>query len=132
MSARPTDMGRVQEIYDVVTQTQRQMSAVGMTKDAFLSPVDDAADLMAEGIMNRVFRVTEEAGRVGEDIARVHGFDTAGARGVRNRLAHAYGDVDRELIWDVIENDFPVLLEACRSYCDEEGFELVETAGEDG
>ena len=74
--------------------------------------------------MNRVLRVTEEAGRIDDAVAAKHGFDTSGARGVRNRLAHVYGDVDREIIWQVIEQDFEALLDACQSYCDDEGVEL--------
>ena len=95
-----------------------------MTKAAFLNPSDDATDLMAEGIMNRVLRVTEEAGRVDDTTAKEYGFDSAGARGVRNRLAHAYGDVDREIIWQVIEEDFDALLNACSKYCEDNGLDL--------
>lgn len=124
MSAKSTDLGKVQEIFDVITQTNRQIESVGMTKEAFLNPPDDPVDLMTEGIMNRVFRVTEEAGRFDDDVAKKYGFDSAGARGVRNRLAHVYGDVDREIIWHVIEEDFDVLLSACRAYCDDNGLDL--------
>lgn len=124
MSAKRTDLGRIQEIYDVVTQTRRQIESVGLTKESFLSPGDATTDLVAEGVMNRIFRVAEEAGRISEETAKAHGFDTIGARGVRNRLAHAYGDVDRELIWSVLESDFDDLLAACASYCEAEGVDL--------
>ena len=124
MSAKSTDLGRVQEIYDIITQTKRQINAIGLTKGAFLEPPDDTTDLVSEGVMNRVFRMTEEAGRVSEDAAEKYGFDSAGARGVRNRLAHVYGDVDREIIWQVIEDDFDTLLKACEAYCEENGIEL--------
>ena len=124
MSAKGTDLGKVQEIFDVITQTKRQIQSVGMTKAAFLNPPDDTIDLMAEGIMNRVLRVTEEAGRFDDATAVKYGFDSAGTRGVRNRLAHVYGDVDREIIWQVIEEDFDVLLAACHAYCDDEGIDL--------
>ena len=74
--------------------------------------------------MNRVLRVTEEAGRIDDATAAEYGFDSSGARGIRNRLAHVYGDVDREIIWQVVEEDFDILLEACHAYCDAEGLEL--------
>lgn len=125
MSAKSTNLGRVQEIFDVITQTRRQIKAIGLTKEAFLEPVDDAEDLIAEGIMNRVLRITEEAGRIDDETAIQYGFDSAGARGVRNRLAHVYGDVDKEIIWQVVEEDFETLLRACRAYCDDEGVELA-------
>ena len=73
------------------------MSALGFTKDRFVAPATDADDLIAEGIMNRVLRVTEEAGKLSEDIAVEYGFDRHAVTGVRNRLAHAYGEVDRDI-----------------------------------
>ncbi|MDO4400536.1 MAG: DUF86 domain-containing protein [Coriobacteriia bacterium] len=90
-------------------------------------PENDTQDLIAEGVLNRVLRVAEEVGWIDEEIARTYGFETVGARGIRNRLAHAYGDVDREIIWNVIENDFNDLLRACKAYCDDLGIELKKS-----
>ena len=124
MNARSDDLSRLQEIYDVVMQTKRQMSALGFTKDRFVAPATDADDLIAEGIMNRVLRVTEEAGKRSEDIAVEYGFDRHAVTGVRNRLAHAYGEVDRDIIWSVVTEVFDALLEACIRYCEDKGFDL--------
>ncbi len=98
MSARNSDLARIQEIYDVIMQTREQVSHLGFTKERFLEPSDDEDDLIAERLMNRAFRIAEEAGRISPDIAERFGFDTRGASGVRNRLAHAYMEVDREII----------------------------------
>ncbi len=125
MSAKPNDLGRIQEIFDVVTQTQRQMSELAFTRERFLSPASTEEDLISEGIINRVLRVTEEAGRISDEVSRAYGFDTKGAAGVRNRLAHAYGEVDREILWEVISRDFDELLSSCRAYCDDKGLELT-------
>lgn len=124
MSAKRDDISRIHEIYSVIEETQGQMRRLAFAKDRFLRPQGDADDLISEGILNRVLRVTEEAGSVSREVASRYGFDQAGVRGVRNRLAHAYGDVDREIIWEVIQSDFPALLKACRRYCDDEGIEL--------
>ena len=74
--------------------------------------------------MNRVLRITEEAGRISEEVAKEYGFERQAASGVRNRLAHAYGEVDGEIIWQVLECDLPALLKACQSYCDDQGLDL--------
>lgn len=100
------------------------MRELGFSKERFLEPDSTEDDLIAEGIINRVLRVSEEAGRISDDIARHYGFDTKGASGVRNRLAHAYGEVDREIIWQVISEDFDELIASCRAYCDDNGLEL--------
>lgn len=125
MSAKSSDLGRIQEIHDLVLQTQAQIASLGFTKERFLNPADDADDLMAEGLMNRVFRITEEAGKISEGVAARYGFGTRGASGVRNRLAHAYMEVDREIVWSVLEDDCPALLEACNAYCDDMGLDLA-------
>lgn len=125
MSAKRSDLARIQEIYSVATQTLSQMEAVGFCRDRFLEPSGPQDDLMAEGILNRVLRVTEEAGHISDEIARAYGFDRRGAVDVRNRLAHAYGEVDREIIWQVLTEDFGALIGACRSYCDDHGYELM-------
>jgi len=124
MSAKATNLARIQEVYDIATQTRAQIARLGFTRDMFLEPATDEEDLIAEGILNRVFRVAEEAGYIDEDVATTYGFDTVGARGVRNRLAHVYGEVDRDLVWSVIENDFPVMLLACKRYCDDVGVDI--------
>ena len=125
MNAKGTDLARIQEVYDVIKETQRQMAGLEITYDRFVSPASDADDLIAEGILNRVLRATEEAGKISEEIAQAYGFDLHGVSGVRNRLAHAYGEVDRDIIWTVIQEDFSKLVEACERFADDCGIELV-------
>ena len=124
MTAKTTDLARLQEIHDVIIQTKAQIQAIGFTKQAFLNPQTDAQDLIAEGLMNRVFRVCEEAGKLSDALATQYGFERRAASGVRNRLAHAYGEVNKEIIWDVIENDFDALLDSCQQYADDIGVDF--------
>lgn len=125
MHAKSSDLARIQEIYSTITQTKRQIAEIGFTQERFVNPPTSEDDLVAEGIMNRVFRVAEEAGKLSEDIAAKYDLDQRGMSGVRNRLAHAYGDVDKEIIWTVLEKEFDILLAACRGYCDERGIDLA-------
>ena len=125
MSAKRDDLARIQEIYDVSVQTLSQMKEIGFSRERFLDPSGPEDDLIAEGILNRVLRVTEEAGHISDEVAKRYGFDRRGATDVRNRLAHAYGEVDREIIWQVLTEDFDALVHACRAYCDDRGYELM-------
>lgn len=124
MNAKSSDLARVQEIWDVIQQTKQQIEELGFTKDRFLAPSNSVDDLIAEGIMNRVFRITEETGAVSAEAEQRYGFETRGASGVRNRLAHAYGEVDRTIVWEVIENDLDELLESCRRFAEDVGVDL--------
>lgn len=124
MNAKNNDLDRVQEIWDVGNQTKRQIESLGFNKNRFLAPANDEDDLIAEGLINRIFRITEETGRISDEIANSYGFERRAASGVRNLLAHAYGEIDREILWEVIETDLDELLNACKQYCDDLGMEL--------
>ncbi len=39
-------------------------------------------------------------------------------KGIRNRLAHAYFDVDLDVIWDIIENDLEQLIQTLERLLD--------------
>ncbi|MDO4291249.1 MAG: DUF86 domain-containing protein [Eggerthellaceae bacterium] len=127
MNAKHDDLSRIQEIYDVTTQTLSQIREVGFTKERFVSPKDAEDDLMAEGLTNRVFRVAEEGGKLSSEFER-YGFELREMSGLRNILAHAYGHVDKKIVWTVLETDFPQLIAACEAYCSDRGIELGERA----
>lgn len=124
MSAKATDLARIQEMFDLITETQGQIERLGITEERFKRPATDADRLFSEAIMNRVLRVTEEAGSLSDEALAHYEFERRAIKGVRNRLAHVYGDVDTDIVWDVAQGDFPKLLEGCQAYCDDLGLEL--------
>ena len=111
-------------MFDLITETQGQIERLGITEERFKRPATDADRLFSEAIMNRVLRVTEEAGSLSDEALAHYKFERWAIKGVRNRLAHAYGDVDTNIVWDVVQGDFPKLLEGCQAYCDDLGLEL--------
>lgn len=128
MSARESDLLRIQEIYDVATQTKAQIEELGLSKEQFVSPGTARDELIAEGLVNRVFRVTEEGCNLSGLFAE-YGFELRAMNGIRNRLAHAYGTIDMDIVWDVLEIEFPKLVDACVRYCEDEGIDLRPTWG---
>ena len=40
--------------------------------------------------------------------------------GLRNRLVHGYDAVDLDILWDIVEQDLPALIEALQTILDEE------------
>lgn len=124
MNAKATDLARVQEIFNLIVETQGQIERLGITEQRFKNPATDADRLFAEAIMNRVLRITEEAGSLSNSALAYYDFERRAIKGVRNRLAHTYGDVDADIIWDVVQGDLPKLLTGCHAYCDELGLEL--------
>lgn len=124
MNAKKSELERIQEIYDIAVKTHAQIDSAQFTRERFLNPANDEDDLMAEGILNRILRLTEELGCLEESTATTYSLNDRGARDIRNRLAHAYGEVDREIVWGVIENDFDEILDGCKAYCDGMGIEI--------
>lgn len=124
MSAKASDLAKIQEMYVLITETQRQIEGLGITEQRFKEPANDADRLFSEAIMNRVFRITEEAGSLSDEALSLYDFDRRAIKGVRNRLAHAYEDVDVDVVWDIVQEDFPKLIKGCQAYCDEMGLEL--------
>ncbi len=37
-------------------------------------------------------------------------------RGMRNIIAHAYGEIDEDMLWDTVNNDIPIMHEFCKKY----------------
>lgn len=65
-------------------------------------------------------RVTEEAGKLSERSQRLHPeIEWRGIVGMRNYLAHDYGNVDRSVVWDAVTMEFPTLERACRQIVSE-------------
>lgn len=126
MNAKNNDLARIQEIWDVASQTATQIEELSFAKTRFLNPTNSTDDLIAEGLMNRVFRITEETGQISDDTAQRYGFERSATSGVRNRLAHAYGEVDREIIWEVIDSDLAVLQDSCIRYAEDMGVDLSQ------
>lgn len=125
MSAKMSNLARIQEMHDIIIKTRRQISELGFTKERFLAPANDSDDLIAEGLLNRMLRLTEEMSNVDSVTAGQYSLDTDNARAVRNRLAHAYGNVDRGIVWEIYNDELDTILEGCRAYCEDMGVDLV-------
>ena len=124
MSAKSNEPAMVQEMYDIAMLTMNQIDSAGIDRASFISPSSSVEDLACEGIILRVLRLTEEMGRLSQETAERYAFETKSARDLRNRLAHAYGSVDRELVWNVVEYDLPDIVSSCKAYADGLGVDL--------
>lgn len=128
MSAKENDLLRIQEMYDIATQTMSQIAELEFNQERFVHAQSVQDQLIAEGLANRVFRITEEGGKLSE-LFKEYGFELREMSGLRNRLAHAYGTIDMEIVWNVLETEFPKVIEGCERYCDDNGITLRPTWG---
>ena len=70
LDAKATDLARIQETFDLVTETQGQISCLGITEVRFKDPAMDVDRLFLEAIMNRVLRITEGSARSATKLLR--------------------------------------------------------------
>jgi uncharacterized protein with HEPN domain len=73
---------------------------------------DLARDLIFSLALVRLLEIVgEAAARVSPPIrSRYPGIDWTGIVGLRNRLMHGYGDVDCDIVWDIVQGDLPELV----------------------
>ena len=68
------------------------------TKEAFLED-----DKTQDAVLMRLIALSEEISHLGEDFERKHpGLDWYKIRGLRNRIAHGYFEIDPEIVWDTV------------------------------
>jgi uncharacterized protein with HEPN domain len=123
MSARRDDEGRLRELYAVVAETLSQIEELGFTEEQFKHPSDVCEELVADGLIARVLRVTEEAGCLSEDI-EPYGIPVRSCRDMRNIIAHTYWRVDKDIIWHALIDEFPHMKAAAERYADDKGISL--------
>ncbi len=126
MSAKNSDYKRVAELYEVIQETRRRVAFGGMDRESFIAADTVEARILADGLLMCVFRATEEAGSMSEETRAAHPeIYWRGIKSMRNVLAHDYGQVDREAVWDSIEHDFPQLEKFCLAFAEENGIDLL-------
>ncbi len=78
-----------------------------MTREQFL---EDAT--LKRAFVRSIEIIGEASKKVPPDIkARYHGLNWKAIAGMRDRLVHDYFGIDYEIVWDVVENKIPPLLE---------------------
>ena len=125
MSAKNSDLKRVAELYEVIQETRRRVESTHVDRTSFLEADSVEGRILADGLLMCVFRATEEAGSMSAETRAAHPeIYWRGIKSMRNVLAHDYGEVDREMVWDSIEHDFPELERFCLAYAEENGIDL--------
>ena len=120
MIARKSDGLRAQEVLEAISETNERIKAFDITEDQFLHANDVRTRALADSLLMCALRVTEEAGKLSERSQRLHPeIEWRGIVGMRNYLAHDYGNVDRSVVWDAVTMEFPALERACRQIVSE-------------
>lgn len=67
-------------------------------------------DVLQDAVLRRLETVTDACSRLSEELqARHPEIEWRAIRGLRNRLAHAYLEIQIDVLWSVIHDDLPTL-----------------------
>ena len=76
----------------------------GFTQDQFIS---DKKTVAASAMMLQT--LGENAGKLSSGLQLKLKVDVSELTGLRNRISHDYGSLDYDLVWEIVQNDLPVL-----------------------
>ncbi len=84
-----------------------QEFVAGLTYQEF-----DRSRLHQLAVMKSVETIGEAASRIGEDTRRMHpDIPWSEIVGMRNRIVHAYSDVRLDILWRVVQDELPALID---------------------
>ena len=109
----PPDAQRLEHIRDYCVEIEKTILRYGKTFEAFDSDPD-----YQRSVSFCILQIGELSGKL-SDAFRA---DTAGRiqwgpiKGMRNLVAHSYGSMSRDIIWETATTDIPVL----KAFCNEQ------------
>lgn len=110
MTAMPNDELSLKEIKRLIADAYRRIEVFEMTEESVVRPSSFKEEVLVDVIFMNVYRVLEEANSLSFDLKMRHrDIPWDQVRGMRNRLAHDYSHVNREVVWGTIRDNFPQL-----------------------
>ncbi len=109
----PPDLQRLEHIRDYCDEIQKTIDRYGESFDIFDSDPD-----YQRSVSFCILQIGELSGRLSPEYREA----TAGRiqwgpiKGMRNLVAHSYGSMSRDIIWETAVTDIPVL----RAFCEEQ------------
>lgn len=117
------DRVRLQHMLDAAKKATR-LSA-GRERQA----LDDEDDPLADALVRLISVIGEAANRVSSDTcSELAGIPWPDVVGMRNRLIHAYFDVNLDILWATVQDSLPPLIQALESALAESSLAADEEA----
>ena len=106
---------RIEDILDAVAEIK--IFVRGQSREEFCRDAKTVKAVMADLAV-----IGEAAGHIPDDVISSHPeVPWALMKAMRNRIVHVYFDVDPKIVWDTLQQDLPVLVEALRRLLDASG-----------
>lgn len=97
-----------ERVRDMISAAQKALGHVsGLSREAFLE-----SGLHQDAVVRQLEIVGEAAGRVSDEFRSEHPqIPWSAIAGLRNRLIHAYFEVDLDVVWEIVGHELPPLIE---------------------
>ena len=81
------------------------------SKDEFIDNIQ-----LQDSVIRRLLVIAEAARRVSETTRRnLSNISWPEINGMRNRLVYEYDDINLNIVWDVVQNEIPILIQQLKS-----------------
>ena len=109
----PPDLQRLEHIRDYCDEIQKTIERYGNSFEIF----DDDPDYQ-RSVSFCILQIGELSGRLSPEYrqATASRIQWGPIKGMRNLVAHSYGSMSRDIIWETAVSDIPVL----RDFCNEQ------------
>lgn len=110
------DLQRLAHILDYCAEIEKTIARYGKDFAAF----DQDADYQ-RSIAFCILQIGELSGKLSLEFrqATAHRIQWGPIKGMRNLVAHSYGSMSRDIIWETAVSDIPVLKQFCQEYLEE-------------
>lgn len=104
------DLQRIEHIRDYCREIEKTIERYGRSFDIFDSDGD-----YQRSIAFSILQIGELSGGLSEEYRKTtsHRVQWGPMKGMRNLVAHSYGSMSREIIWETATVDIPTLLAFC-------------------
>ena len=104
------DLQRIAHIRDYCVEIQKTIVRYGDTFEAFDSDAD-----YQRSVSFSILQIGELSGGLSQEFrqATANRVQWGPMKGMRNLVAHSYGSMNREIIWETAVNDIPALKQFC-------------------
>lgn len=127
MNAKNNDAARICQIFSAIQELHARINATQISSEDFDDTQDIIKRTLIDGLEFCAYSITEEATNLSQETKeRYPDIPWHKVRGFRNRLSHAYGEIDHREVWDAIVYDFPHLENVCLSYAADHTIDLPE------
>jgi uncharacterized protein with HEPN domain len=97
------DATRLGHIFDAICRIEEYTR--GVDKNTF-----DNYGMMQDAIMRQIEIVGEASRNISDEFQEVHPeLPWLQMRGLRNKIVHDYLEINKDVIWDTVQNDLPEL-----------------------